>query len=48
MLRDERIAFMVSVGKTGRKRPLARGRCKWEGNIKMDLREIRFGGYGLD
>jgi hypothetical protein len=47
-MEDERNAFRVSVGKAGRKRPLTRDRCRWEGNIKMDLREVGFGGYGLE
>jgi hypothetical protein len=32
------------VGKPERKRPLGRPRRKWEDNIKMDLREIGWGG----
>jgi hypothetical protein len=32
--------YRVSVGKPERKRPLGRTRCKWEGNIKTNLREI--------
>ena len=35
----------VLVGKTGVKTPLARPRCRWEDNIKMDLREVG-GGFG--
>jgi hypothetical protein len=31
------------VGKPEGKRPLGRPRCKWVDNIKMDLREIRWG-----
>jgi hypothetical protein len=30
-------------GRTEGRRPLGRPRCKWEDNIKMDLREIGFG-----
>jgi hypothetical protein len=30
----------VLVGKPEGKRPLGRPRCRWEDNIKMDLREI--------
>jgi hypothetical protein len=30
------------------KRPLRRPRCRWDDNIKMDLREVGCGGYGLD
>jgi len=28
------------IGKTGGKRPLGRPRCRWEDNIKIDLKEI--------
>ena len=34
----------VLVGKTEGRRPLGRPRCRWEGNIKMDLREVGRGG----
>jgi hypothetical protein len=32
------------VGKPEEKRPLGRLRCRWEDNIRMDLREIRWCG----
>jgi hypothetical protein len=32
------------VGKPEGKRPLGRSRRRWEDNIKMDLREIGWGG----
>jgi hypothetical protein len=32
------------VGKPEGKRPLGRPRCRWEDNIKMDLRETGWGG----
>jgi hypothetical protein len=32
------------VGKSEGKRPLGRSRCRWESNIKMDLRELGWGG----
>jgi hypothetical protein len=35
---------MIMVGKPEGKRPLGRPRCRWENNIKMDLREIGWGG----
>jgi hypothetical protein len=39
--RRKRNAYRVLVGKPEGKRPLGRPRCRWEDNIKMDLREIR-------
>jgi hypothetical protein len=35
-------------GKARRKRPLGKPRRRWEDGIRMDLREIGFGGCGLD
>jgi hypothetical protein len=32
------------VGRPEGKRPLGRPRCRWEDNIKLDLREIGFDG----
>jgi hypothetical protein len=32
------------VGKPGRKKPLGRPRRRWVDNIKMDIREIGWGG----
>jgi hypothetical protein len=40
----EKTANMILVGKPERKRPLERLRCRWVGNIKMDLREIGWDG----
>jgi hypothetical protein len=37
---------MILVGKPEGKRPLGRPRCRWEDNIKMELREIGWGGMG--
>jgi hypothetical protein len=36
--------YRILVGKPEGMRPLGRPRCRWEDNIKMDLREIRWGG----
>ena len=30
----------VLVGKPEEKRPLGKPRCRWEGNIKMDIQEV--------
>jgi hypothetical protein len=39
-----RNAYRILVGKPDGKRPLKRPRRRWVGNIKMDLREIGWGG----
>jgi len=36
------------VGKPEGKRPLRRPRRRWEDNIKMDLRDVGGGLWGLD
>jgi hypothetical protein len=33
-------AYKISMGKPEGKRPLGNTRRRWEGNIKMDVREI--------
>jgi hypothetical protein len=45
---ETRNAYRVLVGKPEEKRPLGRPRRRWVSNNKMDLREVRMGGYGLD
>jgi hypothetical protein len=37
-------AHRALVGKPEGRRPLRRLRCRWENNIKMDLREVGLGG----
>ena len=32
------------MGKPKRKRPLGRHRCRWEGDIRMDLQEVEWKG----
>jgi hypothetical protein len=44
----ERNMYKVLVEKPEGKRPLGRPRHMWEDGIRMDLREIGFGGCGLD
>jgi hypothetical protein len=39
-------AYRALVGKPEGTRPLGRPRCRWEDNIKMDLREV--GWRGMD
>jgi hypothetical protein len=40
----EKNAYRILVGKPERNRPLGRLRCRREDNIRMDLREIGWGG----
>jgi hypothetical protein len=37
---EDRGVYRKLLGKPERKRPLGRPRCRWEGNIKMDLQEV--------
>jgi hypothetical protein len=41
---EVRSAYNILVGRPEGRRPLGRPRRRWEDNIKMDLREIGFGG----
>jgi hypothetical protein len=41
-----RNSYSILVGKPEGKRPLVRRRCRWEDNIRLDLREI--GWEGMD
>jgi hypothetical protein len=41
---EGRGVYGVLVGKPEGKRPLGRRRCRWEDNIKIDLREIGISG----
>jgi hypothetical protein len=41
---EERKLYKVFVGKPEGKRPLRRPRHTWEDGIRMDLREIGWGG----
>jgi hypothetical protein len=41
---EKRNAYRTLVGKPEGKRPLGRPRCRWVGNINMDLRDIRWDG----
>jgi hypothetical protein len=41
---EERKLYRVLVGKPGGKRPHGRQRYRWEDGIRMDLREIGWGG----
>jgi hypothetical protein len=41
---EGRGVYRVLVGRPEGKRPLRRPRCRWEDNIKMDLREVGING----
>jgi hypothetical protein len=41
---EERGAYRILVGRPEGRRPLGRPRRRWEDNIKMDLREMGWGG----
>jgi hypothetical protein len=43
-MEDERGVYRVLVGKPEGKRPLGRPRRRWNGNIKMDIQEVEYGG----
>jgi hypothetical protein len=45
---ERRGVYRALVGKPEGKRPLERPRRRWEDNIKMDLREVGWGGGGMD
>jgi hypothetical protein len=41
---ETRNAYRALVGKPEGRRPLGRPRRRWEDNVKMDLREVGWGG----
>jgi hypothetical protein len=41
---EGRGVYRVLIGRSGGRRPLGRPRCRWEDNIKTDLREIEVDG----
>jgi hypothetical protein len=41
---EKRNVYRTLVGKPEGKTPLGRPRCRWEDNIKMDLRDIELCG----
>jgi hypothetical protein len=43
-MEEKRNAYRILVGKPEGKRPLGRPRRRWAYNIRMDLREIGWGG----
>jgi hypothetical protein len=45
---EKRNAYRILLGKPEGKRPLGRPRRRWDDNINMDLREIRWEWYGAD
>jgi hypothetical protein len=47
-MEEKRNAYRIFVGQPEGKGPLGRPKRKWVDNIKMDLRAIGWGWYGLD
>jgi hypothetical protein len=47
-LGENRNAYRILVRKSGGKKPLGRQRHRWLDNIKMDLREVGWGGMAQD
>jgi hypothetical protein len=45
---EERKVYKVLAGKPKGKRPLGRPRHRWEDVVRMDLREIGWGGIGFN
>jgi hypothetical protein len=42
-MRENRVIYRILVGKSEGERQLIGTRCRWEGNIKMDLKEVGCG-----
>jgi hypothetical protein len=42
-MEKRRGAYRALMGKPGGRRPLGRSRCRWEDNIKMNLRKVEVG-----
>jgi hypothetical protein len=40
---ERRVTYRALMGKPEGRRPLGRPRLRWEDNIKMDFREVRWG-----
>jgi hypothetical protein len=47
-VRENRNTYRVLVGKRVGKGQFGRSRDRWEGNIKLDLKEMVWGGHRLD
>jgi hypothetical protein len=45
---ERRGVYRVFVGKPEGKRSLGKPMRRWEDNIKLDLKGVECGGYGLD
>jgi hypothetical protein len=44
-MEPKRNTYRILMGKPEGKRKLGRPRCRWVDNIKMELREIGWGGW---
>jgi hypothetical protein len=38
-MREMRSAYGIFIGRPEGRRPLGRPRCRWEGNVRMNVRE---------
>jgi hypothetical protein len=47
-MEEKRNVYTLLMGKPEGKKALGRRRCRWVDNIKMDMREMVWGWYGLD
>jgi hypothetical protein len=47
-MREKTGAYRVLVGKSAGRRPLGRPRHRWKDSIKMDVREVGWGGHRLN
>ena len=46
-VRERRDLYRVLMGKSEGRGPLGRPKCRWEGNTKICLKEIGWGGVDL-
>jgi hypothetical protein len=42
---EGRDAYRILVGRSERRRPLGRPRCRWVDNVKMDIQEVGWGAW---
>jgi hypothetical protein len=42
-MKEKKSTYIVLVGKSEGKSPIGRPSCRWENNVKMDVKEIGWG-----